>query len=194
MSSLISNADMLAERRRYFVAAGGGISLPVAGAIYWIVLGILGSRLETSDWELAAAAGSGMIFPVGLLLQGPLRANFMKAKSPVGGAAIWSIVAINMLWPLHFVIMNIDPELVSLSLAIAMTLHWPVIGWSYDSKVAIAHAFARIAAASLIYYGLPDERLTLLPFAMAGLYVLAAAGMAAEVAWTRRKLGAYAPA
>ncbi|WP_300527055.1 hypothetical protein [Maricaulis sp.] len=194
MSSLISNADLLAERRRYFVEAGGGISLPVAGAIYWIALGILGSRLETREWALAAAAGSGMIFPLGLLLQGPLRANFMKAKSPVGGAAIWSIVAINLMWPLHFVIMDIDPELVSLSLAVAMTLHWPVIGWSYGSKVAIAHAFARIAAASFVYYAMPDERLTMLPFAMAGLYLIAAAGMAAEVAWTRRKLGAYAPA
>jgi hypothetical protein len=98
------------------------------------------------------------------------------------------------MWPLHFVIMDINPELVSLSLAVAMTLHWPVIGWSYASKVSIAHAFARIIAATFVYYLMPDERLTMLPFAMAGLYLIAATGISLEVAWTRRKLGAYAPA
>ena len=32
-----------------------------------------------------------------------------------------------------------------LTLAIGMTLHWPIIGWAYASRVCYAHAIARIA-------------------------------------------------
>lgn len=185
---LITSEALLAERRRYFVAARGGISLPVAGAVYWIVLGILGDRLPLADWALFAAAGSGMIFPLGLLLQKPLRANFMKAKSPVGGAAIWAVMGINFLWPMHFAVIGLQPELTVLTLAIGMTIHWVVIGWSYASKVCFAHAFARMILVTLMFYAMPDGRLTVLPFAIAILYLLAAAGMAFEVSVVRRKL------
>jgi len=185
---LITSEALLAERRRYFVAARGGISLPVAGAVYWIVLGMLGDRLPLADWALFAAAGSGMIFPLGLLLQKPLRANFMKAKSPVGGAAIWAVMGINFLWPMHFAVIGLQPELTVLTLAIGMTIHWVVIGWSYASKVCFAHAFARMIVVTLMFYAMPDGRLTVLPFAIAILYLLAAAGMAFEVSVVRRKL------
>ena len=190
--ALMENADLLAERRRYFVAAGGGMSLPVAGAIYWIVLGVLGYSMAPEDWGLAAAYMSGGIFPLGLLLQGPLKAPFMKAKSPVGGAAIAAIIAINMMWPLHFVVYALDPVAIGFSLAIGMTLHWPVIGWSYASKVCYLHAGARIAAIVGVWIAFPDERMTLLPFVVAALYLLAAIGIAMEVAWTRRRTGALA--
>ena len=184
---LITSQALLAERHRYFVAAGGGISLPVAGAIYWILLGILGSRLPLADWALFAAAGSGMIFPLGLLLQKPLRANFMKAKSPVGGAAIWAVMGINFLWPMHFAVIGVQPELTVLTLAIGMTIHWVVIGWSYASKACFIHAFARMIVVTGMFYAMPEARLTLLPFAIAVLYLLAAGGIAFEVSMLRRR-------
>ena len=188
--SFLSADSVLAERRRYFAASRGGISLPVAGAIYWIVLGVLGYSMELRDWALTAAFTSGAIFPLGLLLQGPLKSPFMKVKSPLGGVTMAAIISINMLWPLHFIIFAIDPSVLVYSLAIAMTLHWPVIGWAYASKVSYAHAAARLIAATGMFILLPDDRMTLLPFAIAALYLLAALGMAAEAAWARRRIAA----
>jgi len=188
-SFLISKADLLAERRRYFVEARGGLSLPVAGAVYWIVLGILGMSWSLESWIMAAAAGSGMIFPLGVLLQGVLKANFMKAKSPVGGVAMQAIIAINFLWPLHIAFIQNAPEYTVLSLAVAMTLHWLVIGWSYASKACYIHAYARMVAVVAVFYLFPEHRLTLLPFTVAALYLLAALGIGLEVAWTRRRIG-----
>lgn len=185
---LISKETLLAERRRYFVAARGGVSLPVAGAIYWAVLGLLAASDAVDNWGLTAAMLSGFIFPLGLLLQYPLKSKFMGVKSPVSGVAMWAILAINFLWPLHFVVISLVPEAAPLTLAIGMTLHWPIIGWSYASRVCYAHAIARIAAVTAIWYGVPEWRFTGLSFAVAGLYLLAAAGIALEVAWARRKL------
>ena len=185
---IVTKNALLAERRRYFVAANGGISLPVAGAVYWTVLGLLAATEAVDDWGLAAAMMSGLIFLLGLLLQYPLKAKFMGVKSPVSGAAMWSIMSINFLWPLHFVVISLVPEAAPLTLAIGMTLHWPVIGWAYASRVCYAHAIARIAVVTAIWYGFPEWRFTGLSFAVAGLYLLAACGMALEVAWTRRQL------
>jgi hypothetical protein len=192
--SILNASDLLAERRRVFVAARGGISLPFAGAIYWIVVGVLGYSLAPKDWALAALYMSGAIFPLGLILQGVFKSRFMKVKSPLGGASMAAIIAINLMWPLHFVIYALDPVALGLSLAIGMTLHWPVIGWSYASKVCYLHAGARIAGVTAVWIAFPDERMTLLPFVVAALYLLAVVGIAMEVAWTRRRIEGSADA
>jgi len=168
------------ERKRYCVAAGGGVSLPVAGAIYWSVIGVLGYYLGPAEWALMAAYGSGLIFPVGLLLQGPFRSPFMKAKSPLSGITMAAILAINFLWPIHFVLISVFPEAAPLTLAIGMTLHWPLIGWSYASRVCLIHSLLRVAAVTVIWYAFPDLRFTVIPFVVAGLYLFAALGLSWE--------------
>jgi hypothetical protein len=180
--------DLQAERRRYYVSSGGGLSLPVAGAVYWLVIGGLGYSLDAANWSWVAAAMSGLIFPLGILLQGPLRSPFLKAKSPLSGLVMQAVLAINLLWPVHVVIISLVPEASSLSLAIGMTLHWPLIGWAYGSRVCLIHAVSRIALVSAIWFLFPDMRMTVLPFAVAGLYLLAAAGMSWEVRRARRAM------
>mgnify|MGYP003630739712 FL=1 len=174
------------ERKRYCVAAGGGVSLPVAGALYWAVMGGLGFYLAPSQWAIAAAAGSGLIFPLGILLQAPMRSPFMKSKSPLSGVTMAAIAAINLLWPIHILLIGGFPEAAPLTLAIGMSLHWPIIGWAYHSRVSLIHAFVRVAAVTVIWYGFPDWRLTGIPFVVAGLYLFAAAGLRREVLRFRR--------
>lgn len=180
-------AQLRAEKHRYFVAAGGGIALPVAGAIYWIGLAVASNYLDPANWAMIAAVFSGMIFPLGLLLQKPLASPFMKAKSPLSGAAMLSVASINLLWPVHAVIFNAAPEAAPLTLALGMTLHWPVIGWTYGSRVAIVHAFVRAAVVSVLWFAVPEGRFDILPLAVAALYLLAAAGMRWEILRLRRK-------
>jgi len=171
---------ILNERRRYCAEAGGGVSLPVAGAVYWAAAAIAGVYLEPGDWAFAAAAGSGLIFPLGLLLQGICRSPFMKAKSPLGGSAMAGILAINLLWPVHFAIISVFPEAAPLTLAIGMALHWPIIGWGYASRVCLFHAIVRVIAVTALWYALPELRLVAIPLAVSALYVLAAMGLSWE--------------
>lgn len=186
MSNL--NQAVLEERKRYSAAAGGGVSLPVAGAVYWAVIGVLGFYLDPGEWAYAAAAGSGLIFPLGLLLQGPLRSPFMKTKSPLSGITMAAIIAINLLWPVHVVLISVYPDAAPLSLAIGMTLHWPLIGWAYASRVCMAHAIIRTAVVTLIWFGLPELRFTGIPFAVSALYVFAAMGLSWESGRFRAQL------
>jgi len=187
--------DLLEMRRAYFVATGGGISLPAAGAIYWIALTIIGTQmsswgLDGADWGLYAAIGSGAIFPLGVLLQGPLGSPFMKAKSPVGSLTLWAVLSINLLWPLHAIVIILLPEAAPLSLAIGMALHWPIVGWMYASKAVYMHAFVRVGAATGLWLAFPDERFTLVPLSVAVIYLVTAVLIALEVRLVRRTLDA----
>lgn len=186
------NTMFLDERRRYSAAAGGGVSLPVAGAIYWAAMAVAGTMLEPTDWAFAAAFASGLIFPLGLLLQGVFKSPFMKAKSPLSGVTMAALIAINLLWPVHFVIIAAIPEAAPLTLAIGMTLHWPIIGWGYASRVCMIHAIVRTAVVAAIWYGAPDLRFVGIPLAVSGLYLFAAAGLSWESSRFRRMLAATA--
>ena len=56
-----------------------------------------------------------------------------------------------------------------LIVAIGMSQHWPIIGWSYGKPGLYgAHAVVRAIGAFVIWNWLPDGRFTLLPFWVAG--------------------------
>lgn len=150
--------------------SGGGVSLPVAGAMYWTILGITGFFLSTSLWILVAFVGSGLLFPLGLLLSKPFDSNLLITDHPLNSVAIRAVIAINLLWPVHIAAFFIAPQLVPLSLSIGMGLHWPVIGWMYGSRTCMAHAIARTCVASAIWFIFPELRFTVLPLSVALVY------------------------
>ena len=153
---MTTEAFRLAQRR-LLAKANGGISLPVAGALYWLALGVAGFFLPERLWIFCAAFGSGLIFPLGLLLARPLRSNLFVRDEPLAGVAV---LAINLLWPLYFAVIERAPELLPLALGIGMSLHWPVVGWMYGSRACLFHAVARVVMVSALWMWLPAERLT----------------------------------
>jgi hypothetical protein len=161
-----------ADRLASFVRLKGGYPVPLAGVVYWAALGMAGYHLEPNDWILAAFVGSGMIFPVALLLAKLLRNDFMKDKTATGDVLLPAFVSMLIFWPIAFAAYGTAPQLVPLVLAIGMSHHWPVIGWSYGKTgLYSAHAIVRAIGALLIWAWLPEGRFTLLPFFVAAVNV-----------------------
>jgi hypothetical protein len=123
-----------------------------------------------------------MIFPLALLLAKPLRADLMIRDHPLNSLAPRAVLAINLLWPLYIAMFATAPALVPLSLAIGMGLHWPIIGWLYNSRACMVHAVARVTVVSLLWFGYPQGRYTVLPFAVAAIYLVTIHFMQREVA------------
>lgn len=161
-----------AERARYYRSAGGGISMPVAGALYWLVLGLLGFVLGPRIWAITAFFGSGLLVPVGFALARPLGAD-LAARSPFAGVFGPAFLSMMLSWPITLAAFATAPELVPLCLAIGMSLHWPVIGWMYGRAGPFStHALVRAAAVSAIWALLPEGRYTALPLAVALIYLV----------------------
>lgn len=169
---------LLADRLASFVRLQGGYPVPLAGAIYWAVLGLAGYRLNVHDWILAAFFASGAIFPLALLLAAILRNPFMKDRTASGDVLLPAFAAMLLFWPIAFAAFGTAPQLVPLVLAIGMSQHWPVIGWSYGKTgLYTAHAIVRALGSLAIWVMLPEGRFTLIPFFVCAVYLATVAAI-----------------
>lgn len=166
-------AAVLADRLASYKRLRGGFPIPLAGVVYWAVLGWLGGQLPVEQWCFAAFVGSGAIFPMALLFAAIFRNPFMKDRTATGDVLLPAFVSMLLFWPMIVAAVQVDAQLIPLILAIGMSLHWPVIGWSYGrTGLFSAHAIVRAVAVLAIWLYLPEARFTLLPFAVAGIYLV----------------------
>ena len=182
-----------AERRAAYQRLRGGYPVPLAGAVWWGALGVAGHLTPSPGlWIFGAFVTSGLIFPLALLLARVLRVDFMRDRTAVTDALAPAFASMLLFWPIAISAWWTAPALVPLVLGIGMAIHWPVIGWTYDrTALFTAHAVARAVACFAIWNWLPAHRLTLLPLAVAAIYL---ATVAAILASTRRSALAPLPA
>jgi hypothetical protein len=171
-------ARLLADRLASFHRLKGGYPVPLAGAVYWAVLAWAGGQLPLATWLTLAMFGSGAIFPLALLFARLLGNGFMKDRTASGDVLVPAFVSMLLFWPMLAASLRVAPELAPLILAIGMSLHWPVIGWSYG-KTALytSHAVVRTVVVFLIWTLLPDARLTLLPLSVCLVYLITIAAI-----------------
>ena len=131
ISDIDLKAEMLRRRRANYVRLNGGFPIPLAGALYWLTLGIAGYALDLAIWSQLAFYASGAIFPLALLLAKLFKNNFMKDKGIVDSVLIPTFIGMLLFWPIMIAAVKTEPQLIPLILAIGMSIHWPVIGWSY---------------------------------------------------------------
>jgi len=82
---------MTEEKTNFLLETNGGISMPMAGAIYWIALCVAGFFLSLNTWILLAFYTSGLIFPLGIALARPMKANVLK-KGPIANATFPALI------------------------------------------------------------------------------------------------------
>ncbi|MDF7775340.1 hypothetical protein P1X14_08785 [Sphingomonas sp. AOB5] len=174
MEMIELKAALLRDRLASYKRLRGGFPIPLAGTVYWGVLAWLGYQgTPLADWAMFAFIGSGAIFPLALLFAAIFRNPFMKDRTASGDVLLPAFIAMLLFWPMIIAAVQVAPELVPLILAIGMSLHWPVIGWSYGRTALFsAHAIVRAVAVLLIWLLLPEARLTLLPLSVALVYFL----------------------
>jgi hypothetical protein len=167
-----------------FVRLKGGYTFPLAGAVYWTALGVAGYSLPPNRWILVAFIFSGAMFPLAWLLSRLAGVDFMKDKTATGDILGPAFTAMLLFYPIAFAAYGHAPQLVPLIVAIGMSQHWPIIGWSYGKPALYsAHAIVRAVGAAAIWALLPADRFTLIPFWVAAVYL--ATVVAILMAWKR---------
>ena len=173
ISDIDLKAEMLRRRRANYVRLNGGFPIPLAGAVYWLALGIAGYVLDLSSWSQLAFFATGAIFPLALLLAKLFKNNFMKDKGIVDSVLIPTFIGMLLFWPIMIAAVKTEPQLIPLILAIGMSIHWPVIGWSYGRAAMFsAHSILRAIIVLYLWFAFPEARLTWLPFSVGIIYFL----------------------
>jgi hypothetical protein len=132
-------------------------SMPIAGTIFWSAAALLSFRLPERLLAFAVAGGSGLIFPLALLID-KLRGGGMKLSigdNPVSANFMRGIATIGLLWPLVIIAGLANPLVIILGAAILMALVWIPYGWSADDPVGLQHALGRCFGAYAVYLLVP---------------------------------------
>lgn len=178
-----------ADRVAAYARLRGGFPIPLAGVVYWTALAAAGARLALEEWSMLAFFASGAIFPLALGFAAIFRNNFMKDKTATGSVLLPAFVSMLLFWAFIVAAAREAPQMIPLILAVGMSIHWPVIGWSYGRTALFsAHAIARALVATFIWIEFPDARLTLLPLSVAAIYLATVAAILVDSQMTRRRL------
>ena len=162
-----------AEREATFFRLRGGYPVPLAGGVWWGLLGLAGYRLDRHEWIMLAFFTSGLIFPLAVLFGRIFRVNFMGDKTALSDLLVPMLVSMALFWPVAFSAFWSAPELVPLVMATGMSVAWPVMGWTYGRTVIFtAHAAVRAVVCFGIWNWVPSGRFTLLPLAVSGIYLV----------------------
>ncbi len=166
--------NLRAEREAAYRRLQGGFPVPVAGAIWWLGLAMLGfAGVSLPNWIFLAVVSSGLIFPLAVLSARLFGNRFLSDRTAVSDLLGPAFTSMLLFWPVAISAWWTYPALVPLVLAIGMSQHWPVIGWSYArSSLFTVHAVVRAIACFVIWNWLPDGRITILPLAVAVIYAL----------------------
>ena len=176
------------ERLASYVRLSGGFPIPLAGMVYWAALGVLGYRLELGQWANIAFFGSGAIFPLALLFAQIFKNPFMKDRTAVSNVLLPAFISMLLFWAIIVAAVQEGQTLLPLILAIGMSFHWPVIGWSYGrTAIFSAHAIVRAVVVLAIWIAFPEQRLTWLPLSVAVVYALTVIVILVDVARLRGK-------
>ena len=183
-------ARLLADRLASYVRLQGGFPIPLAGAVYWAVLTWVGVTSSLGTWLTVAMWGSGAIFPLALIFARLFRNGFMTDRTAAGDVLLPTFISMFLFWPMLVSAIWTAPALAPLILAIGMSLHWPVIGWSYG-KTALytTHAVVRSIVVFAIWNAMPEARLTWLPFSVCAIYLATVAAIRIDVARMQRQSG-----
>lgn len=174
-------AALLAERQAAYGRLQGGTPILLAGATYWGLLTVLGCLSVGSVWYYAALYGSGLIFPLALMYARLFGNDFLTDRTSVTGVLLPTFIAMLLFWPMAIAALWEAPALFPLILAIGLSLHFPVIGWSYGKTFPYtAHAVIRAIVVFALWALYPDDRLTFIPLAVTSAYLITAAWIAID--------------
>ena len=167
-----NEASLDALRREYRRTNGRSLSLPIAGTIVWSAIGFVGSRVSLSTAALVLLLGSGLIFPIGLVVARILGENVLDNRNPLGRLMGLAVLMVNLLWPVHIAFFLQDPTALPLTVGIGLGIHWIVFGWIVRHPVGLVHAIARTVLVTVAWFALPGQRFAIVPAVIVVVYLV----------------------
>jgi hypothetical protein len=134
-------------------------SMPIAGILFWAIVGIAALRISPNTLAYVVLFGSGMIFPFGALLDRLIykRMTLASTANPVVQLFMQCLALAVLLWP--FVILAAfkahAPIFIVLGGAILMGIIWIPYGWAANDPVGLHHAIGRTLLSYAAYLYAP---------------------------------------
>ena len=157
----------LAKRSRW------NIGYFCAGLIFWLYATVVGAYIPLELARIYWLVGSFFIFPIAVLMSRIIGADpFTKGNSLADLVGYTHMSVITMTFPIVIAAFLYFPYALVFVMAIAYCLDFYVMTWAFGSRIFGIHAALRMITVSIIWFGLPDWRTTVLPASVAFAYLV----------------------
>ncbi len=167
-------AAHLQERQAAYGRLRGGFPIPMSGTVYWLVIAAMSQIFAPSQQLFYSFVASGAIFPMALLFAALFKNDFMKDKGVATSVLVPAFISMLLFWPMVVVaVAEGSADIALVILAIGLSIHWPVIGWSYGrTAIFCAHSIIRAVLVLALYFLFPEQRFLFIPLAVAFVYAV----------------------
>ncbi len=148
------------------------MSMPIAGCITWIIISVLGFILPFKESIYAMLFGTGIIFPIALLVGRIRKESIVDNENPFARLMGACVVMVNLLWAVHIPLVIYAPEFVPLTLGIGLGMHWIVYSWIIQHNVGIIHSITRSVLVLAMWVIFPEYRVTAVGLAISFVYII----------------------
>jgi len=160
------------DRHEFIQKSGRFLAFPIAGAIVWLAVGFASLMLSPQKSLLVLLFGTGTIFPLALGLAQLTKQEVFLKNNRFGTLAGQSVLMVNLLWALHLSLVYTAPEIVPLSIAIGLGLHWVIYSWIVEASFGIIHATVRTVLCTVAYHLFPSHQLFAVAVAVVMCYAM----------------------
>ncbi|HEY4362220.1 MAG TPA: hypothetical protein VGN17_14690 [Bryobacteraceae bacterium] len=170
---MIGERSLDQERREF--AARSLLAMPIAGAIMWAVVGVVGVFLPSRAAAMVLFLATGMIAYLGMFLSKFTGENFLDRSRPknaldtlffftVGQSVLTYAIAI----PFYLV----DHTSLPLTVGILSGTMWLPMSWIIDHWVGLFHGITRTALVVAAWYVFPAHRFVVIPAIIVAIYLV----------------------
>src|ERR1019366_182505 len=156
------------------------LSVPLAGAFVWLVIAVFGCLLPENRAIVVMLFGTGLIFPVALLIARFRRENLTDRLNPLSRLMGMSVLMVNLLWAVHLPLLLGAPRFFPLSLGIGLGIHWIVYSWIIQHPVGLIHAILRTGLIVTAWSVFPTHRLIAVPIMIVIVYMVSLVWMSSR--------------
>ena len=172
-------SETLHELRLAFeLETNRSLSMPLAGALVWLVIATSGYLLPERQAIGVMLFGTGLIFPVALLIGKVRRENLTDRLNPLSRLMGMSVLMVNLLWAVHLPLLVGAPRFFPLSLGIGLGIHWIVYSWIVQHPVGLIHAILRTGLVVTAWSTFPARRMFAVPAVIVIVYLISLVLMA----------------
>lgn len=168
----MQHESLEALRADFDARSKGSMSLPIAGALVWAAVAVMGLGLPAKSAIIALVFATGAIFPLALVIAQVRGEKLTERSNPLSRLMGTCVLMVNLLWGVHVPLLLFAPEFVPLSLGIGLGLHWAVYSWIIGHGLGLRHAIGRTAGLVAAWFMFPDHRVTACAVVVVVAYVM----------------------
>lgn len=143
-----------------------------AGFLFWSYVGFIGQAYPLDMARIYWIAGTFFIFPTAVLLSKIFKADPFTKGNVMGELVGYTHMNMIMLsFPVILVSALYYPEALILIMAICYCLDFFVMSWAFGSLLFVIHATFRTVVVTLVFFAVPEWRLTAIPAIVALAYL-----------------------